>query len=104
MTLSHILVGDVGGTNCRFALAQKNTQGSVELSNTVQLSVSEYSSFYEALEDYLLSLPAKPNRAGFALAGPRAHKAIQMTNVDWKVSEQELKSRFDFEVAALAND
>jgi len=104
MTLSNVIVGDVGGTNCRFALAQKNNQGSIELSNTIRLSVSDYASFYEALEDYLSSIPNRPKHAAFALAGPRFNGVVQMTNVDWKVSEQDLRQRFDFDVAVVAND
>jgi len=104
MTLSPILVGDVGGTNCRFALAQENSEGTIELSNTVRMSVSKYANFYEALDEYLLSLEETPKFAAFALAGPYFNGAIQMTNIDWKVSEAELKSRFGFSAAALAND
>jgi len=104
MSLSNVLVGDVGGTNCRFALAQKNGGSSIELSHTARLSVSEYGSFYDALDHYLSSIQDKPTRAAFALAGPRFNRAVQMTNVDWAVSEQELKDQFGFVSAVVAND
>ena len=104
-----ILVGDVGGTNCRFALAHKTehaktNQGGIELTSLSRLSVKDYPDFYEALEGYLSDLGERPTHISFALAGPKFNGAIKMTNVDWTVSEDELKRRFGFESAILSND
>jgi glucokinase len=99
-----IIVGDVGGTNCRFSLAQMNAQGTIELSNTAKLGVSEYPSFYEALDHYLKTLETVPKLAAFALAGPKFNGAIRMTNLNWEASESEIKSRFDFDMVTISND
>lgn len=98
------LVGDVGGTNCRFALAKGNAQTGVELSHVSKFKVAEYSDFYEALTAYLSDLDSLPKQAAFALAGPNFNSEIRMTNLNWTVAEDELRSRFGFDIVTLAND
>jgi len=104
MTPDLIIVGDVGGTNCRFSLAQMNAQGTIELSNTTKLGVRDYPDFYAALEYYINSLENVPRYAAFALAGPKFNGAIRMTNLKWEASEAEIKSRFGFEMVTISND
>jgi len=52
----------------------------------------------------LSGLNVRPKKAAFAFAGPKFDDAIQMTNVDWIVSEHELKSKFSFDNAVVLND
>ena len=104
MSKGAILVGDVGGTNCRFALATKDAKTGIELSYISKLRVAEYSDFYAALTHYLSTFDANLKQAAFALAGPKFSGEIRMTNLNWVVAEDELCSRFGFDVATLAND
>jgi len=53
---------------------------------------------------YLTGINVRPKKAAFAFAGPKFNDAIQMTNVDWLISEAELKSKFAFENAVVLND
>ena len=99
-----ILVGDVGGTNCRFALASGDVQSGIELSHVTKLKVADYPDFYAALGHYLSTIEAQPKQAAFALAGPKFNGEIRMTNLSWVVAETELRSRFGFVTATLAND
>jgi len=99
-----IIVGDVGGTNCRFSIAQMNAQGTIELSNTAKLAVSGFDNFYDALEHYLTRLDHRPKYAAFALAGPKFNGAIRMTNLQWEASEIEIKNRFGFDLVTISND
>lgn len=98
------LVGDVGGTHCRFALAAGDCNAGIELSHVTKLKVAEYSDFYAALGHYLSTIDAKPKQAAFALAGPKFNGEIRMTNTNWFVAEKELRKRFGFDAATLAND
>jgi len=98
------IVGDVGGTNCRFALARYSSADSVELSNLAKLNVTEYPTFDSALESYISGLDQKPRLAAFALAGPKFDGAIKMTNLGWIASENELAAQFGFEHVNLSND
>ena len=104
MINSATLVGDVGGTNCRFALAARTAQGTIELHESEKYAVADFGHFNDAVSHYLSGINVRPKRAAFAFAGPKFNDAIQMTNVDWLVSEQELRSKFDFEDAVVLND
>ena len=101
---SFAIVGDVGGTNCRFARAARGDDGSLSLSNMSKLSVTDFDNFEDALAEYLSGLENPPRFASFALAGPEFDGAIQMTNLGWSVSEADLARRFGFEQVSLAND
>lgn len=104
MINSATLVGDVGGTNCRFALAARTAQGTIELHESEKYAVADFSHFNEAVSHYLSGINVRPKRAAFAFAGPKFNDAIQMTNVDWLVSEHELRSKFAFDDAVVLND
>ena len=98
------LVGDVGGTNVRFAFAQRTAQGTIELHHSARLAVRDYGHFNDAVQAYLDGVGVTPRRAAFAFAGPKFDDRIEMTNADWIVSEGELKRSFGFEEAVLLND
>ena len=102
--MDHTLVGDVGGTNARFALAERTPQGTIELHHSNRFAVKDFAHFNDAVEAYLDDIEVKPKRAAFAFAGPKFDDEIRMTNVDWIVSENNLKSIFGFQEAVVLND
>jgi len=65
------LVGDVGGTNCRFALAKATEQGTIELSHSATFAVKEFGSFDQATKAYIDHEKVTPKYAAFAFAGPK---------------------------------
>lgn len=104
MPSQRVIVGDVGGTNCRFALAETNSLGTIELHHTQIYPVSSFDSFYDAMAVYVDNIDETPERAAFAFAGPKFDDSIKMTNANWIVSETELKTRFNLDNALLIND
>ncbi|MEP3892328.1 MAG: glucokinase [Hellea sp.] len=98
------VVGDVGGTNCRLALAQRNSLGTIELHHSERFAVKDYGHFNDVVKEYLSHQEAKPTRAAFAFAGPKFDDEIRMTNVNWIVSEDNLIKTFGFEEAVVLND
>ncbi len=98
------LVGDVGGTNCRFALAERTEQGTIELHHSETFPVNQYAAFDDAVKAYLTLRNISPKRAGFAFAGPKFDDQISMTNTDWVISESGLRDNFGFEDAVILND
>jgi len=98
------LVGDVGGTNARFALAAPD--GSCTLAANLQ--VAEFSSFDDALTAYLngLDRPARERieSAAFAAAGPVDSNAIKLTNAPWRLDAQGISIRLGGAPTALFND
>jgi glucokinase len=96
------LVGDVGGTNARFALI--DAEGRVR--NLHIYPAANYASLNDIIADYLERTMGRkhPPRAVIAVAGPVVDGEIEFTNLDWQVSEGELLAQFEFEAVRLIND
>lgn len=96
------LVGDVGGTNARFALV--DTDGRVRNLHVYQ--ARDFASLAEVIADYLERALGRrrPPRAVIAVAGPVLDGEITFTNLDWQVSEGDLLATFEFEAVKLLND
>lgn len=99
-----ILVGDVGGTNCRLALAERSPSGLIELRHCERFPVSEHAHFNDVVAAYLKTHGVKPKSGGFAFAGPKFDAEIQMTNLNWIVSEDDLRKKFELDSAVVVND
>lgn len=100
-----VLVGDVGGTNVRFGLAEL-IDSKVVVHDFIKMPGDDYASFDDALASYLTgkSLDAVALSAVFSLAGPPIGGTVALTNRDWVVSESGLTSKFGFQSVKLAND
>jgi len=96
------LVGDVGGTNARFALV--DSQGHIR--HPRSFPARNYSSLAEVMAEYLEQTAGRrrPPRAVIAVAGPVLDGEIEFTNLDWQISEGDLLAHFDFEAVKLIND
>lgn len=102
-----VLVGDIGGTNARFALADVRARPVLYAEKS--LPTSEYASLQHAAESYLAQLPiksihAKPKRAAIAVAAPVTGDAIHLTNRAWSFSQAELKAALKLDALNILND
>ena len=98
-----ILVGDVGGTNVRFAVARRQ-DGRIVADSFEKFSGDDFSRFDDVLGAYFDKTNIRVGRACFALAGPVQHGEVTLTNRGWHVSEHSLQERFGFEDVRLIND
>ncbi len=98
------LVGDVGGTNCRLALADQTVSGEIELHHSERFPVAKFDHFNDVVASYLDKYDISIKQAAFAFAGPKFDDEIRMTNVNWIVSEDELRALFNLETAIVLND
>ncbi|MDB5477419.1 MAG: glk [Phenylobacterium sp.] len=96
------LVGDVGGTNARFALVD----GEGRVRHLHIYPARDYGSLAEIVADYLKRTVGgrRPPRAVIAVAGPVLDGEITFTNLDWTVSEGDILAAFEFEAVKLLND
>jgi glucokinase len=96
------LVGDVGGTNARFALV--DAQGHIR--NPRSFPCKDYASLADIVAEYIDTTVGKkrPPKAVIAVAGPVMDGEIEFTNLDWRVSEGDLLAHFEFEAVELIND
>ena len=96
------LIGDIGGTNARFAIAERGTYRQLR-----HLEVDRYPSLHDALFDYLKALP-EAERTGLsgvlAIAGPVIGDKITMTNKAWSFSVAELKRSLNLLSLTVVND
>jgi glucokinase len=94
------LVGDIGGTNARFALV--NEAG--ELSHPRALPRRDFGSVGDAIADFLKGAGVEPPPGiALAAAGPVVEGAVRFTNRGWSTSEIDLRDA-GFRDAIIIND
>ena len=81
-----LLVGDVGGTNARFALARR-VDGRIVLDHHESFPAHEHPTFLGGVKTFLDGCAVKPSGGVLAVAGPVTEGAIDLTNSPWAVSE-----------------
>ena len=100
------LVGDVGGTNARFALARRQ-DGRLTIDRPASFRAADYPTGDDAVSAYLagLKLEHPPAFAVVAAAGPIEDGAVVFTNnTAWRFSEADLAKAGGFKRARLIND
>ena len=94
----HVLLGDIGATNARFALASKDVLGQVRT-----FEVAEYPQFEDVLTLFLDEVGLPVTDAAIAVAGPVVQQHAKLTNQAWTIDAGELKTSFGLE-ARIIND
>ena len=97
-----LLVGDIGGTNARFALASARDTG---FSNGLTMQCRDYPNIEQALDEYLERVGAgRPDAICLAAAGPVNEGRVRLTNNDWSIDCRELAEAFGTARVRLIND
>lgn len=100
-----VLVGDIGGTNARFALIEV-VEGRFELKAEATLPSGRFPSFSDALLTFLESTPGArgAQSASFGIAGPVRDNCCATTNLPWVVEGQRIASTLGLSEVRLLND
>ncbi len=95
------LLGDVGGTNARFAL--ERAPGQID---TVRiLPCADYAEFADAVEAYLSECGSPPVRhAAIDIANPVQGDEVKMTNHTWSFSIEAARRRLNLDTLLIVND
>lgn len=98
-----ILVGDVGGTNARFAIADATT---LHMQHTGYRRTADFAGIREAIDSYLAdeAKGISPTHAALAVACPVGDDAIKLTNNHWRFSARELQSQLGLQELRMLND
>ena len=106
------LLGDIGGTNARFAWQGGDDNG--PLNDVVTLPCAEFASLGDAITSYLtrigqLTSGGSGQRSGLAwcaigIANPITGDHVQMTNHNWSFSIAALQRELNFERLVVIND
>jgi glucokinase len=99
--VSLTLLGDIGGTNSRFAI--NGPSGRPE--RVLIIENDKVASLEAAITHYLDRTHVKPAAAVLAVAAPLdGRKVIELTNRDWHFRRQDLADHFGFSRLRLVND
>jgi glucokinase len=96
------LIGDIGGTNARFALLRNGKPVDVRV-----LPVADYPSLESAAKAYLAGLDksvSRPRHAALDVAGPVTGDRLSFTNHPWSFSQNELKAGLGLNRLIVVND
>ncbi len=93
------LVGDIGGTNARFAIAEPGSYPS----NVRKLPIAHYPGLVEAVEDYLSGVPML-EEAVLAVAGPVLRDEVRFSNSAWRFSIEDVRRRLSLRKLIVIND
>lgn len=96
------LVGDIGGTHARFALAMGDGQ---PLAHVLSLPTAGFADLGEAVQAYLqqAGVPA-PARACVAIANPIDGDWLRMTNTAWSFSIEATRTQLGLQELRMLND
>ena len=98
------LVGDIGGTNARFALVDLDAPKIELRESQIAAATRDFASLQHAIEHYLAGVADKPARAALAVACPVGSDEIRLTNRAWSFSRSELQRTLGFSELRMLND
>ncbi|WP_411815961.1 glucokinase [Hyphococcus sp. DH-69] len=98
-----ILVADIGGTNARFAIAQR-VDDTYSLSEIRRYEVAKHNSAIDVAKEYLQLSSFSPGCACFAVAGPIIDGEVTFTNSKWHLNAENVRKTLKLERFELVND
>lgn len=97
-----ILIGDIGGTNARFAIL---VDAYAEPKEFPVLATADYATIDEAIQEGVLDKTSlQPRSAILAVAGPIKGGEIDLTNCDWVIKPKAMIGELGFEDIVVIND
>jgi glucokinase len=97
-----ILIGDIGGTNARFAVVN-DADSEVGVPTIIQ--TANFATIDEAIEATVLTkATVRPKSAVLAVAGPVDADEIPLTNCPWVVKPKQMISNLGFSDVVVLND
>jgi len=102
MTNPCLLIGDIGGTNARFALADPDGSG---FSKELTLACDDFETAEQGIAEYLArSACDRPDVICLAAAGPVVDDRVSFTNNHWVLDGRALREKFHSSNVQLLND
>ena len=95
----HVLLGDIGATNARFALLSNGALGPIR-----NFSVADFPHFTRVIDAFLDGRSVAGHEAVLAVAGPVSAGRCVLTNCSWIIDHDELSRTFGFAKVRLYND
>ena len=102
-----VLIGDIGGTNTRLSVLEINSSTKITENNVIYektYASQRYISLNEILVLFLKEVKEKIEKFVFAIAGPIVDGTCKFTNVNWVISEEEIKEITNSQSVKFIND
>ena len=97
-----ILIGDIGGTNARFAIIPDATAEQIHFPN---VRTADFETIDDAIRSCILEKSSlRPRSAILAVAGPISADEIPLTNCDWVVRPRRMIAGLGIEDVLVVND
>jgi len=96
-----LLIGDIGGTNARFALLD---DAQSEPRQLPPVKTADFETIEAALKSILGQHAARPRSAILALAGPIRGDEVPLTNADWVIRPKDMLASLGLSDVLLIND
>ena len=97
-----VLIGDIGGTNARFAVVSER-EAPLQVFRSV--ATADFPAIEDAIEASVLAhSPLRPRSAIIDVAGPITGDAVPLTNAHWVIRPRDLIARLGIEDVILLND
>jgi glucokinase len=96
-----VVVGDIGGTNARFALI---AEPGATPSKPEHRATHDFPSLEAALKDAIPKLPQHPKSVIVCAAGPVRGRQVTMTNAKWMIDGASVADTIRLEQGLLLND
>lgn len=112
MSQFQLLVADIGGTNARFGLVelglgaeQSNPAAGFLANRQITLKCAEHTGIAAMAKAYCAQLGIDvPKYACLAVAGPIENGQVKMTNLDWSISIEDMRTELDMKSLFVIND
>lgn len=105
-----VVTVDIGGTHARFAIAERQADGSIVLNGPTTLHTGDHASFQTAWEEYRRQQGGNlPRAVAMAIAGPvggpeNPNQIIRFTNNPWIIRPALIAAKLDVDRHTLVND
>lgn len=97
-----VLIGDIGGTNARFAIL---VDSYAEPKEFPVLLTKDFATLEDAIQTVVLDHTSiQPRSAVIAIAGPVEGDEIPLTNCQWVVKPRQMMERFNLQDITVLND
>lgn len=98
-----LIVADIGGTNARFAIAERHGD-KISITDAQSFRAVDFETIRDAADAFLESVGATPSRGCFAAAGPLTDKGIKFTNSHWDLQPDEISTSLGLREFSVVND
>ncbi|EKE00575.1 MAG: Glucokinase [uncultured bacterium] len=102
-----VLSGDIGGTHARMQLTEIASANKMKVVASAHYNNHDHSSFLDIIAVFLVETKVNVNRVVsicFGVAGPVINDKVNVTNLPWVISADEIRNKLKIDNVELIND